>query len=393
MSFEQQSTKTEKLTGAGLFLSNEALRQDLEPLLKHFNIPVTLYKNTRGKTDFLNDLSPAETGALRLIILDLTEQKDPSGLACEMAARCNFGTAIVALGTKNDVALYRQLLSAGVRDYLLHPVPGHVFVQSVEHIFNQSNTQARACTVAFYGTHGGVGAGLLAAGVASHIAGIHGRSVVCADTDSTSPSLGSHLGVDKPGDLSLLLAAGKRLDGTLLRQALRQLHDNLSLLNSFDPMRDTFTDEENAAELLLETLRRQHRFLVWRVAGSSPLSRQVLLSADIIFLVATGNMASAAIAQTMTDWFAHNNPRAVIHQLFNTVSPHQPLAPAMLEKVTERKNKLVIPWKKNLSKDLALNTPLLKPAHSLHREFACISGDIVGVQVNEKKSLRERFGL
>src|SRR5260370_26887482 len=87
-----------------------------------------------------------EGGAPRVLILDLSDSTAP---IAELSAARSVGgpdLRILALGTVNDVGLFRDLLSAGASDYLVKPVSREALAIGLE---KQSAT-----------TTGGPGAGL-----------------------------------------------------------------------------------------------------------------------------------------------------------------------------------------------------------------------------------------
>ena len=379
MSLTLQETSVEERIAAAFFLSGSTRRQDLENVLKPCNVTPHIVKETKGKADFLKEMGAGDFDGLALIILDLVGQKDQLGFAREVTARCSPRSRILALGDKNDVTFFRSLREIGIGDYLIHPVPWPVLLRSVEALLGRKHKERGGHCVAFYCTHGGSGCGLLAAGVATYISTLQGRDTICGDTDFATPCVGHHLGIDRAGDLATLLNVGDRLDESLVRQASYKVYDNLSLLTSFDPTREILPGENAVAARLVELLRGMHRYQIWRVAGTGALAREVLFSADVINVIVTGTLASAAAARNMLALVRENNPQALLIQVFNAVAPHQSLTPQMLSQVTGRDNQLVIPYKKSLGKDLAVNVPLKDRRHSMFKSFAELCSTIVSV--------------
>lgn len=376
---------------AGLFLANDARAQDVSAALVPGGITATVNRQTRDGATFLNGVDNGEMMRLDLVVLDLEGQSKPVSLAREVVGRTNPGTPVIAIGNTNDVGLYRSLRQAGVCDYLLQPVSGPALLQAVDLALGRQSQAKNSCTVAFYATHGGCGAGLLAAGTAACIAKKFGRSTLCGDSDFASPSAGNHLGVDKAGELAMLLRAGERLDVYLVQQVARPVRDNLILQNSFDPMYREGAADFETAEKLLEEFDQLHRYQVWRVAGTNALTRAILLHADIVYVVVTGSLASATAGQYIHSWLSENNPRALVSQVYNNISPKSALSPEMLSQVTGRPNRVVIPWKKGLSGEIATNRSLEDQRHCLNREFTKIAQEIVGNVREAPKGLFARW--
>src|SRR5690242_4964954 len=57
-----------------------------------------------------------------LLVIDLGDSTDPFGALDALAEHCPPETKVLAVGTANDVSLYRRLIGLGIGDYLPKPV-------------------------------------------------------------------------------------------------------------------------------------------------------------------------------------------------------------------------------------------------------------------------------
>src|SRR5205823_11406757 len=93
---------------------------------------------------------------------------------------------ILALGTVNDVGLFRDLLSAGASDYLVKPVSREALAIGLE---KRSSTvsggpgSGLGQVIAFIGSRGGVGTTTAAVGFAWMLAENHKEATVLVDLD------------------------------------------------------------------------------------------------------------------------------------------------------------------------------------------------------------------
>src|SRR5437016_656882 len=100
-----------------------------------------------------------EGGNPRVLILDLSDSTAP---IAELSAARSVGGAdltVLALGTVNDVGLFRDLLAAGASDYLVKPVSREALAVGLE---KRSTTTSGGGAglgqvIAFIGSRGGVG--------------------------------------------------------------------------------------------------------------------------------------------------------------------------------------------------------------------------------------------
>src|SRR5437773_11303941 len=101
-----------------------------------------------------------EGGNPRVLILDLSDSTAP---IAELSAARSVGGSdlkILALGTVNDVGLFRDLLSAGASDYLVKPVSREALAIGLEKGASTSSGGPGAGlgqVIVFIGSRGGVG--------------------------------------------------------------------------------------------------------------------------------------------------------------------------------------------------------------------------------------------
>jgi pilus assembly protein CpaE len=102
----------------------------------------------------------------RILIMDLDETPYPAGAIHELAAVCEVGTVVIALGSDDSARSSREILLAGVSDYLVKPVTAAAVREAaVRAAGSAANGSAEGWLVGFAGT-GGSGATTLAAATA-----------------------------------------------------------------------------------------------------------------------------------------------------------------------------------------------------------------------------------
>ncbi|HEX7008230.1 MAG TPA: response regulator, partial [Alphaproteobacteria bacterium] len=106
--------------------------------------------------------------APRLLIVDLSTSDMPMRDIDALAEVCEPGTSVVAVGSQNDVSLFRELIAAGVADYLVKPMSEAVLIQAIDKASERpAETQAGdkplGRFIVVIGARGGVGASTVAA--------------------------------------------------------------------------------------------------------------------------------------------------------------------------------------------------------------------------------------
>jgi pilus assembly protein CpaE len=91
-----------------------------------------------------------------------------------LADVCEPGTTVVAIGDCNDVGLYRDLVEAGVSNYIVKPLTRELLTKALTPKTNSGELGRAALKlgkmVSFVGARGGVGTTTLAANLPWHLA-------------------------------------------------------------------------------------------------------------------------------------------------------------------------------------------------------------------------------
>ena len=100
------------------------------------------------------------------IIVDISGAEMPASQIHDVAELCEPGVIVIAIGDKNDVALYRDLVRAGVSEYIVKPVTAQLLAKALSGApaSDEGSPISRKLgkVVAVVGSRGGVGATTLA---------------------------------------------------------------------------------------------------------------------------------------------------------------------------------------------------------------------------------------
>ena len=238
--------------------------------------------------------------APRLLFVDLDGTAYPGGAIHELAAVCEVGTVVIALGSDDSARSSREILLAGVSDYLVKPITAATVREAaVRGAGSAENRTGEGWLVGFAGP-GGSGATTLAAATAL-VAAERGRYVSVLDLNRTFSALSFQLDVEPASGLVDLLSAVARaslhpemVDGI---RAVRS--DRISVYGypwSAEP--PPLAPVWAVCELLVELQRRSH--LVILDGMDDPATRQTLLAmVDARVLVIEPTLTGAAAAARM----------------------------------------------------------------------------------------------
>jgi pilus assembly protein CpaE len=229
----------------------------------------------------------------RLLVLDLADL--PAPITEVGAARAVGGPEleVLALGSVNDVALYRDLLSAGASDYLVKPPSREALTAVLEKRRTASGADGKPGQVmTFLGSRGGVGTTTAAVACAWMIAEEHRQRTALLDLDLHFGTVALKLDADPGSGLCEAIEQPSRIDGLFIERAMIKLTDRLWVLAAETSAAQHLIIDGGAIDMLLYELRRKFaRVVVDLPRGASPMHRVVLAASTQIVVVCERTLA------------------------------------------------------------------------------------------------------
>jgi pilus assembly protein CpaE len=236
-----------------------------------------------------------EGASPRVLMLDLSESTAP--IAELSAARSVGGSAlkILALGTVNDVGLFRDLLAAGASDYLVKPVSRDALAICLEKRGSSGAGGPGAGlgqVVAFIGSRGGVGTTTTAVCCAWLLADRHKETTALLDLDLHFGTVALNLDTDPGSGLSEALEQPSRIDALFVDRATVKVSDSLRILAAEAAIAETLMIDAGAIDVLLYELRRKFAWIVIDLPRwVTPTQRVVLGAASRVVILCERSLA------------------------------------------------------------------------------------------------------
>lgn len=169
----------------------------------------------------------------RQLIVDLSTSTMPLSDLANLADVCPPGVSVVAVGQRNDIGLFRELLRIGVDDYLVKPLTMDLLRRVLARQSGKSEPVHHVRTgkvVACLGARGGVGTSMVAANLGWRLAEGLERRVALVDLDPFGGPLDLLLGAQPNRGLSDLLKNINRLDPQYVERSFMRVGPRLFLL-------------------------------------------------------------------------------------------------------------------------------------------------------------------
>jgi pilus assembly protein CpaE len=215
-----------------------------------------------------------------LIIME--SAAEPQGLLQQLeqlSGVCDPTTKVVVIGHYNDVTLYRELIKAGVSEYMVAPITVADTIAVISGIFIDPEAAPIGKSIAFIGAKGGVGASTLA----------HNSANINFDQD---PTQGIAEAVFSP----------ERMDETYLDRLLAQCAEKLSLLAAPSTLDRVYDFEPNAFADVIDVAQRSAPYVVLDIPHVwTGWIKTTLARADEIVIVATPELANLRNTKNLID--------------------------------------------------------------------------------------------
>jgi pilus assembly protein CpaE len=260
----------------------------------------------------------SEQRSPNLLLVDISGVELPLSQIQMLADVCEPGTNVIAIGDRNDVALYRDLQDAGVSNYLVKPLTRDLLTKALAPKTNGSRGEmGRAALklgkmVSFIGARGGVGTTTLAANLAWYLANRQSRRVALVDLDIQHGD--SHLLFNVPATPGLrdALANPLRLDPLLLDRLMSKHGERLFILGGEEPIQDHVQFTPAAIDTLFTVLRSQFHYVIADVPRIPiPAYRQAFEIADRRIIVVDQTMRSMRDAVRLKYAFGDTAEQAI----------------------------------------------------------------------------------
>ena len=231
----------------------------------------------------------------RVLILDLSDSTAP--IAELSAARSVGGTdlKLLALGTVNDVSLFRDLLAAGASDYLVKPISREALAIGLERQTSSTGGGpggGLGQVIAFIGSRGGVGTTTAAVGCAWLLSERNKENTVLVDLDLHFGTVALNLDSDPGNGLCEALEQPSRIDALFVDRATVKASDTLRILAAEAAIAETLMIDAGAIDVLLYELRRKFTWIVVDLPRwVTPTQRVVLGAASRLVIVCERSLA------------------------------------------------------------------------------------------------------
>jgi pilus assembly protein CpaE len=228
----------------------------------------------------------------RVLVVDLSESPAPISELSAARAVGGVDLKVLALGTVNDVGLYRDIIAAGATDYLVKPPGREQLTALFEKNTGGGSSGGLGQVIAFLGSRGGVGTTTAAVSAAWILAEDRKERTALLDLDLHFGTVALKLDTDPGNGLCEALEQPSRIDSLFIERAMIKVTDNLRILAAEAAIGGAQVVDTGAMDVLLYELRRKFvRVVVDLPRFVTPVHRVVLAAAGRTVLLCERSLA------------------------------------------------------------------------------------------------------
>jgi pilus assembly protein CpaE len=314
----------------------------------------------------------------------------------QLAEVCDPGTRVVVVGRTNDVTLYRELVRRGVSDYLIAPVGTLDVVRAICGLFSAPDAKPVGRIIAVVGAKGGVGASTLAHNIGFTIARELMLDSVVTDLDLAFGTAGLDFNQDPPQGIAEAVFSPDRIDHAFIDRLLAKCTDHLSLLAAPATLDRVYDFGAEAFEAIFDSLRATVPCVVLDVPHQwTGWTKQTLISADDILIVAAPDLANLRNAKNIYDFLKASRPNdhRPVYCLNQVGVPKRPeIKAADFAKALEDDPVAIIPFEPQLFGAAANNGQMIAEVSAKHRS-AEIFRELAHLLSGRAEPKKQRGGL
>lgn len=292
-----------------------------------------MIEKVAGDRRMLNSSVDAFSGGIPAAIAHLSENPTPNLLIVEssasasvmmqqideLASHCDEGVQVMVIGATNDIALYRQLVSRGVSEYLVPPIEPVQMVRAIGTMFTDPDAPFVGKSISVIGAKGGVGSSTIAHNLAWSLAENARVNTSLVDLDLSFGTTSLDFNHETQQTIADALLAPERADDAVISRLLAKATDRLSLFTAPASVNQLMDVDADAYSTVIEGVRRLMPYVVLDLPhGWSQWIYNTLVSSDEVILVCQPDLASLRNGKNMLDQLKaqrpnDNPPRLIIN--------------------------------------------------------------------------------
>lgn len=328
------------------FVNDPVSERIVTNVIKEMNLA---YAETKqGNVDkLLNFLKNSRTP--KTLIADISDSELPLGDIIKIKEFTTPNLNIIAIGTRNDVGLFRDLINAGVSDYIVKPLNNTILKQSLENTMGNKteNVKKSGKLINVLSSVGGAGATTIATNIAWLLANINFKRTLLMDMDFLFGTANLLLDLKAENSYLDIIESPEKIDDYFVETILKKSSTHLYYLGGLCDLVHGVSIDPEAFDTLTNLIRQQFNYIVIDSQREiSDITKIIMNKTAIFIIIVEMSLASAQNTARLLEFFYADQSGKKIIIVANKVgiSSSGALSKEAFERVIGRKINYCIPF-------------------------------------------------
>lgn len=284
----------------------------------------------------------------KVLLVDISNSDLPISDITKIKEFSAPSVSIIVVGARNDVGLFRDLLSIGVTEYIVKPLSTPILRKTLEDTLNSKKTfiEKKGKLINIMSSVGGAGATTIATNVSILLANANFKRTLLMDMDFLFGTTNLLLDLKAENAYLDILESSDKVDDYFIETILRKYSNRLYYLGGLcDLIRGVVVDLE-AFATLMKTVKKQFNYVILDSQREvSGVTKAGIIESDIFAIVSEMSLASAQNTARLIEYFSTDQAGKKVVVIANKVGmSNGALSREAFEKVIGQKINFMIPF-------------------------------------------------
>ncbi|MEJ0061838.1 MAG: AAA family ATPase [Alphaproteobacteria bacterium] len=203
----------------------------------------------------------------RLVVVDLDGQANMPETCTRLISLCGGDIKIIAVGSANDISLYRQMIATGVVDYLVKPLGQEQLDQALQSSQEKAKSkndgeERQSKTIFVIGARGGIGTTSFAVNLAWMLANEAKINTAFVDLDLQYGNGALALDLEPSRGLRDIMSSPSRVDSLMIASAMIVSSSRLSVLSAEESVEESVHMDAGALAAVMQEMRENFDYVI-----------------------------------------------------------------------------------------------------------------------------------
>ena len=325
----------------------------------------------------------------KIFIVDVSNAELPLSDIAKIKERSAPNISVIAVGSRNDVGLFRDLITMGVSDYLVKPLNNNLLLHSIKIINGTIDEHEKiGKMIQFISSVGGAGSTTVVANIGWILSNRHFKRTVMLDMDFLYGTLNLMLDIKTESFYIDILTSPDKIDDYSMEAVLKKYDQRLYYIGGPADLFKKVNIDLIAFEMLIDFAKKQFNYLLVDMPRDLDDTNKISMNkADTFVIMAEMSVASVRNTARILEFLNKEQTEKKVLVIANKIglSSGGALSKKSFERVIDRKIDYMMPLDEKIALAAAnMGQPLILSNSPLTGVLENMTNDIIGKNENSE---------